>query len=225
MWSIDQSQRRSNPTGHHGHVRQRTQYRDRHKENTGAIVWRVKRYLVSDWRCHHSGKIPSTAKIKLGVCIVSDNWLEPNEVGAIVVHCSASLPDPNIDVETIRGWHVDPPPQGNAWSDIGYNFVIPVSGEIQVGRPLHRTGAHAIRWNDESVSVCLVGGVDENGNAKNNFTSEQLFALRRLINSLQRIFPKAALCGHRDLDSEHQRLKECPSFDVRTWYLEVDGVL
>ena len=44
-----------------------------------------------------------------------DGWLEPNDVEVIVVHCSATKPGQNFNVDDIRKWHTDPAPTGNGW--------------------------------------------------------------------------------------------------------------
>jgi hypothetical protein len=144
--------------------------------------------------------------------------LEPNAVELIVVHCSATPPHMDIGAEEIRGWHVD----GNGWSDIGYHGVIRRDGGWEKGRDLFTRGAHAKGWNASSWGLCLVGGVKTAADpeAEDNFTSEQYATLWRVLDALRDIAPNAEMCGHRDLDSEHQMLKECPSFDVRDAYLE-----
>ncbi len=146
---------------------------------------------------------------------MSDYWLEPHSVELIVVHCSATKEDQNFDVEDIRRWHIN-----RGFNDIGYHFVITRDGTIQKGRPMTNNGAHAIRYNDKSIGICLIGGIDQNSKPEDNFTDEQKMVLGDLIYGLKELFPKAAIAGHRDLDSKHNRLKACPSFDVRTWWLD-----
>lgn len=144
--------------------------------------------------------------------------LEPGQVQLLVVHCSATPPSADIDAETIRKWHVE----GNGWSDIGYHGVIKRDGSFEQGRELHERGAHAKGWNAVSWGLCLVGGVQEQDRNKPeaNYTPEQYKTLWAVLNAWQSVAPTAHVCGHRDLDSDHQRLKACPSFDVRAAYLE-----
>jgi hypothetical protein len=54
----------------------------------------------------------------------------------IILHCSATPEGREVSVETIRGWHSDPPPQGRGWSDIGYHYVIHLDGKTEIGRPI-----------------------------------------------------------------------------------------
>lgn len=134
------------------------------------------------------------------------------KIDLIVVHCSATHPSMDIGVKEIRKWHVEE----NNWSDIGYHYVIRRNGIIETGRPEEKQGAHVYGFNKTSLGICLVGGTNANDKEKAdfNFTKEQLFWLDQLLISLGRRYPKAQLCGHRDLDSK----KACPVFNVVAWW-------
>jgi len=127
------------------------------------------------------------------------------EINQIIIHCSATRPNQDIGVDTIRKWHVE----GNGWSDIGYHEVIRRNGLIEAGRPHSKAGAHAKGHNKNSIGICLVGGVDKNNNAQFNFTRAQLMSLLGLVDGLKQKYPKAKVIGHNSVSS-----KECPSFDV-----------
>jgi hypothetical protein len=142
--------------------------------------------------------------------------LEAHHIQLLVVHCSATPPDQDIGAEEIRKWHTE----GNGWSDIGYHGVIRRDGTWEKGRDLFTQGAHAKGWNSVSWGLCLVGGVDAQGQPEANYTPEQYATLWRTLEAWRHMAPNAGVCGHRDLDSEHQRLKACPSFDVRDAYHE-----
>ncbi|XP_037892171.1 peptidoglycan-recognition protein LB isoform X1 [Glossina fuscipes] len=43
------------------------------------------------------------------------------------------------------------------WNDIGYSFGIGGDGNIYVGRGFNVVGAHAPKYNDKSVGICLIG--------------------------------------------------------------------
>ena len=140
----------------------------------------------------------------------------------IVVHCSATQPDSDIGVDEIRDWHVNQ----NKWGDVGYHAVIRRDGEIEFGRHFDEAGAHVKGQNFRSVGVCLVGGVDADGNPENNFTQNQFESLTILLDMLERAYPLAKILGHRDLSPDldgdgvvekHEWRKDCPCFDVVTW--------
>lgn len=146
-------------------------------------------------------------------------------INLIVVHCSATLPDPKIDASTIRRWH-----RAQGWLDIGYHYVIKANGEQEVGRPLEKVGAHVAGHNANSIGICMVGGVNAKGKAENNFTGAQFKTLKALVYGLKCHYPDARVCGHRDLSKDlngdgviapNEYMKECPSFDVRKWLKEV----
>lgn len=134
----------------------------------------------------------------------------------IVVHCSATKPSQDIGASEIRKWHVE----DNGWSDIGYHQVIRRNGAIELGRPLHVSGAHAQGFNQHSVGVCLVGGVDSSNNPVNNFTAKQFDSLEITLDYWKRIYSKAKVLGHRDLPGV---TKACPCFDAIEWWEKING--
>lgn len=138
--------------------------------------------------------------------------LLPQRVGFIVVHCSATKPSQDFDVNDIRRMHLQ-----RGFFDVGYHYVIKRDGTVQMGRPLDRQGAHAYKFNHISVGVCLIGGVTEKdiNVPEQNFTDAQYASLLKTLAMLKQYhFPHAEILGHRDLPNVH---KACPSFDVRAW--------
>lgn len=130
------------------------------------------------------------------------------DISTIVMHASATPPSMDVDREDIRRWHVEE----RGWDDIGYHYIIKRSGQIQTGRPAEIPGAHVRGHNAESIGVCLIGGVDEEGNADCNYTAAQWQQAERLVRSLVADYD-ADVTGHRDLDAS----KDCPCFDAGAW--------
>ena len=139
----------------------------------------------------------------------------------IVIHCSATKPDSDIGADEIDDWH-----KQRGWSGLGYHAVIRRDGTIEFGRHFDEVGAHVKGQNYRSVGVCLVGGVDADGNAEDNFSTEQLKSLTAIVATLERAYPDAEVLGHRDLSpdldgdgvvEENEWIKDCPCFDVREW--------
>ena len=135
------------------------------------------------------------------------------KVEYIAVHCSATPPSMDIGAREIRKWHKD-----RGWSDIGYHVVIRRNGKIEYGRSFGRIGAHVKGYNNKSIGVCLIGGVDSDMEAEDNFTEEQFKSLDVVLTALQGLFPEAVVQGHRDFPNVH---KACPSFDVKKWLYKV----
>jgi N-acetylmuramoyl-L-alanine amidase len=135
----------------------------------------------------------------------------------IVVHCSATPPSMDIGAAEIDRWHRAPP---RRFDRIGYHHVIRRDGTVEIGRELCDMGAHAVRFNRESIGVCLIGGMDKAMRVpENNYSVKQFASLDHLLRGYHRAFPMACVVGHRDLDSQHQAAKACPCFDVRQWLL------
>lgn len=136
------------------------------------------------------------------------------KISKIIVHCSASDFPGQDSLEKIRELHVSNrnklftwgryQANGKDFSDIGYHFVILQSGEIKLGRPLAKPGAHCFGHNSDSVGICLTGEF--------NFSKEQFESLGILIDhlrinfeiSLDQVFPH----------SHFNKDKSCPNFKL-----------
>lgn len=132
-------------------------------------------------------------------------------INKIIVHCSATREGQDISSDTIKRWHVD----GRGWSDIGYHYCILLNGIVEVGRPIGRSGAHTIGQNKNSIGICYIGGVEEDGKTpKDTRTEEQKISLINLIRTLKSIYgDDIVVHGHRDFAA-----KACPSFDATKEY-------
>lgn len=142
------------------------------------------------------------------------------DVRYLIVHCAATSANLDIGAKEIDRWHRE-----RGFFSIGYHYVIRRNGTVEDGRPLDQPGAHVRQYNSISLGVCLVGGVD--GVDKNadgritadewvpqaNFTPEQIYMLRIVLDEWKVKWPNAEIVGHRDLDSG----KACPSFNVKKW--------
>lgn len=119
---------------------------------------------------------------------------------------------------------------------IGYHFVIDLTGEVFTGRAVNEVGAHAKGFNAHSLGICMVGGLERDG----QFTAAQWKSLAEVVlwlsktHAIQLTLPPrrngellaGGVCGHRDVspDTNHngkvepnEWLKTCPGFDVRAW--------
>ena len=135
----------------------------------------------------------------------------------ITVHCSATRPKHSFTVDRLRDLHV----KVNGWSAIGYHFYITTDGILHPCRPLTRNGAHVSGHNADNIGVCLEGGLDNaTGKPANTYNTEQMSALKQIVEHLQNSFgiDDAQVCGHRDWYGEKKDWKkECPCFDVHEW--------
>jgi len=138
------------------------------------------------------------------------------KIKQLIVHCSATRPNMDIGVDQIRTWHVEE----RGWSDVGYHYVIKRNGSIEKGRDEEVAGAHAKGFNQTSIGICLIGGLDRDGKPSANYTFAQYCSLHFILDELKDAFPDAVIMGHRDLAGVY---KDCPCFDVKDFY--VKGVL
>lgn len=147
-------------------------------------------------------------------------------INKIIIHCAATYPGQDVGAYEIRRWHLE-----RGYNDIGYHYVIRRDGEIDLGRPLDKAGAHTKGYNSNSVGICLVGGIQDGkggdanqdgvveewenrqrGAPEANFTPAQWAALETLVIKLCEAFPGATVHGHNEFAA-----KACPSFDVQKW--------
>ena len=141
-------------------------------------------------------------------------------IDSIVIHCTATKEGQNFRAADIDRWH-----RQRGWKMIGYNYVIGLDGKIEEGRPLTMTGAHAKGWNDHSIGIVYVGGLDKNGKSKDTRTLAQKKAMHLLVEQLMEKYPTIVdVLGHRDTSPDlngngkvdpHEWIKDCPCFDVR----------
>lgn len=124
----------------------------------------------------------------------------------------------DIGADEIRSWH-----RAKGWVDIGYHYVITRHGVVELGRDLDgdgdvedEMGAHAYGHNRGSLAICLVGGIDDNGNPQSNYTRLQWAALSDLVADIRyrHGLSKNQVKGHNELPNVQ---KSCPCFSVKDW--------
>lgn len=126
----------------------------------------------------------------------------------IIVHCTATPAGRRVSVADIDSWH-----RQRGFNGIGYHYVVELDGHIAQGRPVHLAGAHCKGHNSNSIGVVYVGGLDADGCAADTRTAAQRKALAGLLGDLRKLYPGAAIHGHRDFAA-----KDCPCFDATKEY-------
>ena len=130
-------------------------------------------------------------------------------IDKLVVHCSATKAGRDFGAADIDRWHRE-----SGYAGIGYHYVIRIDGTVELGRGEATVGAHAVGFNANSIGICLIGGLDQDGKPSGDYTTLQWTALAQLLNELRERFPDIEILGHRDLPKV---AKDCPCFDVRAW--------
>lgn len=124
----------------------------------------------------------------------------------IIIHCSATPEGRSLSFEECRRDHI----MHRHFRDIGYHFYITRDGTVHDGRPIEKVGAHCEGHNSHSIGICYEGGLDANGKPADTRTEAQRKALKSLVERMHRLFPKALIVGHQDLNPR----KACPCFKV-----------
>lgn len=153
--------------------------------------------------------------------------MKPEDIDAIMIHCSATKAGVDIKAADIDKMH-----RARGFKMIGYHFVIDLDGTVEVGRPLTMSGAHCEKpgfsgkpYNSHSIGICYVGGLDKDGKPADTRTPEQKAALARVVWNLFDTYKGVKeILGHRDASqdlngdgeiSKYEWCKSCPCFDVR----------
>ena len=124
----------------------------------------------------------------------------------IIIHCSATPEGRSLSFEECRRDHI----MHRHFRDIGYHFYITRDGTVHDGRPIEKVGAHCEGHNSHSIGICYEGGLEANGKPADTRTEGQRKALKSLVERMHRLFPKALIVGHHDLNPR----KACPCFKV-----------
>jgi N-acetylmuramoyl-L-alanine amidase len=128
------------------------------------------------------------------------------EIKYIVVHCTATRPAYDFHVKDVDAWH-----KNLGWKGIGYNYLIPLSGKLEFGRDVDDIPSHVLGFNENSIGLVYVGGIDDNMKPADTRNQEQKSSILSLLKELRKLYPKAIIRGHRDFPKVK---KACPSFDA-----------
>ena len=141
------------------------------------------------------------------------------KIDSIIIHCSATKTGQDFTAADIDRWHRE-----RGFNGIGYHYVIRLDGKLEKGRDVSLSGAHCKGWNERSIGICYIGGLDENGRLADTRTNAQKRVLYQMIMDLQREYNILQVLGHRntspDLNGDgiiepYEYVKVCPCFDVR----------
>lgn len=131
----------------------------------------------------------------------------------IIIHCSATPQGVRRSFDDCRRDHI----RHRGFNDIGYHFYVTRDGEIHRGRPYERIGAHCRNHNRHSLGIYYEGGLTASGQPADTRTLHQKASLVALLRELKRVFPRALIVGHHDLNP----MKNCPCFDAAKEYREL----
>lgn len=138
----------------------------------------------------------------------------------IVVHCTAGR-----EAQTVE--QVKAEFKARGWKNPGYHYLIDRNGHIHNLLDESGVANGAKGYNQNGIHISWMGGVDANRKPVDNRTVVQKIMLKTLVKRMMKKYPKAKVCGHRDLSPDLNRdgkitpnewTKVCPCFDVREEY-------
>ena len=147
----------------------------------------------------------------------------------IIIHCSATAEGKDFKAKDIDRWH-----KQRGFKKIGYHYVIDLDGTVEKGRNDNEVGAQAIGYNDKSLGVVYIGGLDKDGKTpKDTRTEAQKQSMLKLVKELISKYniPVKNVIGHRETSkdlngdgviSPNEWIKACPSFEVADFRKELE---
>lgn len=134
------------------------------------------------------------------------------EIKYIVLHCTAT--PQNTTVKSIQNYWKNT----MKWKSPGYHFLIEADGKIHKLQDIELPSNGVAGYNQNSIHISYIGGVDAKGVPVDNRTELQEECQILLVRNLKEQFPLAKVLGHRDFPNVK---KACPSFDVKEWLKKV----
>jgi N-acetylmuramoyl-L-alanine amidase len=145
------------------------------------------------------------------------------DIKYIAVHCTAGR-----QTQTIADLQAEFRRKG--WKNPGYHYVVAPDGKITQLLDEDKVSNGVKGFNNVSVNVAYIGGIDANGKGVDNRTEAQKKALRQLLGNLKKKYPEAVIQGHRDFSPDtdgdgivepHEWTKMCPCFDAKEEYKDL----
>lgn len=130
----------------------------------------------------------------------------------IVLHCTATPQTTSVQ-NILDYWK-----NAMQWKNPGYHYLIEPDGRINNLLPIEEISNGVAGYNQNSIHISYIGGVDDNNKAIDNRTPQQVISQINLLIELTTLFPNAIIQGHRDFPNVK---KECPSFNVKEWLKHV----
>lgn len=110
--------------------------------------------------------------------------------------------------------------------EVGYHLVIDREGFVHYIRDVLSMGSHCPAYNHISIGVCLIGGLDANGDHSDDFTLLQIGSLHWICGGFLRQWSAGRIRGHNELKGYREGPSACPAIDmnlVRSWISDAEG--
>ena len=108
-----------------------------------------------------------------------------NTTKFVLVHFTG---DPSLSYSDIKKAHLD-----MGQPEIGFHFIIDSQGQILMGRPTSKVGAHYPEFDQTSLGICIIGSRHEmqQYNCVNNLDWKIVLQERTLIHLILLFIPEA----------------------------------
>ena len=126
----------------------------------------------------------------------------------LVVHCTGS--PAGTTIASIQNYWKEV----RGWKNPGYHYIIQRDGTIVCLFPEDKVANGVKGYNEHSIHISYIGGVDADNKPFDNRSDAQKTSLYNKLVELSEKYPDAIILGHRDFPGV---TKQCPSFDVKTW--------
>ena len=138
----------------------------------------------------------------------------------LIIHCTATPSGRAVTAADISRWHLDPPPAGRGWNQVGYTDMILINGYVENLVANNEDGivdsweiTNGVKGiNSISRHVVYVGGLSVDGKASDTRTTVQKIALANYVKEKIKAVPGLKVAGHNQFAA-----KDCPCFDVPAW--------
>jgi N-acetylmuramoyl-L-alanine amidase len=135
------------------------------------------------------------------------------KIDYIVIHCTAT--PRSVKVEAIQNYWRNT----LKWRSSGYHVLIEENGTRHYLQPFDKPANGVRGFNQNSIHISYIGGVDATGKAIDNRTEAQkagiLIAIREAMEYAVKGGTKPIIQGHRDFPNV---AKDCPSFNAKAEY-------
>jgi len=143
----------------------------------------------------------------------------------IILHDSHTVPD-ICTIEDVPRWAVLAQEGGLRMGilSIGYQFIIERDGHVVECRGQDHIGSHTPGHNMDSIGICLVGGREQDvEGGVNNFTPDQMNALKHLIQFLIKTYGPLKVFSHSEVQRfRHKDHPPCPPIDMDLFREDLD---
>ena len=132
------------------------------------------------------------------------------QIKYIAIHCTAT--SQSAKVESIQNYWRNT----LKWKSQGYHILIEADGTRHYLQPFDQPANGVRGFNQESIHISYIGGVDAKGNAIDNRTEAQKASILIAIKeAMEYAKTKPIIQGHRDFPNV---AKDCPCFDAKKEY-------